>query len=96
MTKKINDGKLERSKTKTEKEEEEKMIIGGKKKKGGKKHKETSAKEQFSIDIGAVSKFSYLKVSPPLGLNDLENKVKELKDRQDKYFADGEQKLKDE
>ena len=40
VAKKINDGKLERAKTKSEKEEESKLIVGGKKKKAAKKPKE--------------------------------------------------------
>lgn len=40
MDKKVNEGKLERAKTKTEKEEESVIKVGGKKKgKGGKKPK---------------------------------------------------------
>jgi hypothetical protein len=71
---------LERSQTKSEKEDSEKLVIGGKKKKAGKKPKEQVV-DHFSIDIGAVSKFSFLKISPPLGTADLEPKVKELTDK---------------
>lgn len=93
----ITDGKLERALSKNEKEQSEMIMIGGggKKKKGKKPKKDVIVTEVFNLDISVIGKFSFLKVSPPLGLNDLDSKIDELKTLRDKFVQDGEAKLKE-
>ena len=43
-----------------------------------------------------MSKFSFLKISPPLVVSELDAKIKDLKERKEKYITEGESKLKDE
>ena len=91
MTKKVNDGKLERAKTKEEKEAEAAVQIGGKKKNKGKKPKEKAqVEEAFNIDVTVINKFAFLKANPPIGAEDLEEKIKELKEKRDKYQGEGD------
>lgn len=99
VKKKLQEGKLEASKTKKEREEEEMVRVGGKKK--GKAQKKPKAKdfeveEAFKIDITVINKFGFLKVSPPLDKDSLDSKIKELTEKRVKYFEDGEARLRDE
>jgi hypothetical protein len=97
VNKKVQEGKLERAKTKVEKEQEQMIQIGGKKKGKGKKvKKDTQVEEAFNIDFSVINKFAFLKVNVPLGPEDLDDKIKELSEKREKYIADGEQRLKEE
>jgi hypothetical protein len=40
--------------------------------------------------------FGFLKISPPLGKENLETKITELKEKLDTYVKEGEAKLKEE
>lgn len=59
------------------------MQVGGKKKggKGQKKAKAQDVEEAFNIDINAINKFGFLKVSPPLDKDSLDTKIKELSEK---------------
>jgi len=46
--------------------------------------------EAFSIDVTVINKFAFLKASPPVGADDLEEKVKELTEKRDKYVNEGD------
>lgn len=74
------------------------MVVGGKKK--GKKQKKvkegTNEKELFNIDVTIINKFGFLKVSPPLGPNDLANKVTELQTKKEEFEKEGQKKLDEE
>ncbi len=99
VKKKLQEGKLEASKTKKEREEDEMIRVGGKKK--GKTQKKPKAKdfeveEAFKIDITVINKFGFLKVSPPLDKDSLDSKIKELTEKRVKYHEDGEARLRDE
>ncbi len=80
VNKKLQDGKIERVKSKAEREQEAMALLQvGRKKKGGEKKKKTViVQEAFNIDINTINKFGYLKVSPPLGAESLDDKIKEL------------------
>ena len=54
------------------------IVVGGKKKKQNKKKKDVVVENVFSIDIAVINKFGFLKISPPLGPNDLDSKITEL------------------
>ena len=97
VEKRINDGKIERALSKEEKEQEGMIQIGGKKgKPKGKKAKQNVVvTEVFNLDIQVISKFSFLKISPPLEPSELEAKIKELKDAKDNYIQEGEKKMAD-
>ena len=99
VTKKLQDGKLERVKTKKEREDEALIKVGGKKK--GKKDKKTKPKDfdiedPFEIDIALIHEFGFLKVSPPLNKESLDTKITELEGKLSHYVKDGEAKLKEE
>lgn len=99
VTKKLQDGKLERVKTKKEREDEALIQVGGKKK--GKKDKKTKPKDfdiedPFKIDIALIHEFGFLKVSPPLNKESLDAKLTELEGKLSHYVKDGEAKLKEE
>lgn len=47
----------------------------------------------FNIDIAVINKFGFLKVSPPLGTEDLEQKIKELEEKREYFIKEGERKL---
>lgn len=97
VNKKLQDGKLERVLSKREREEQEMLKVGGKKKgKGPKKVKASETEEAFKIDILAINKFGFLKVSPPLDKESLDTKIQELTEKLAKYKTDGEQRLRDE
>src|ERR1017187_10300317 len=64
VQKKVNDGKLERAKTKDDKEKDD-MIQVGRQKKGKKPKKEKAnfaVQEVFDIDISVINRFGFLKV----------------------------------
>lgn len=95
VQKKVNDGKLERAKTKEDKEKDA-MIQVGRQKKGKKPKKEKQnviVQDVFDIDISVIHKFGFLKVSPPLSGEDLDVKIKEVTELKKKYFEDGEKRL---
>lgn len=97
VNKKLQDGKLERVLSKREREEQEMLKVGGKNKgKGPRKVKASEVEEAFKIDILAINKFGFLKVSPPLNKESLDSKIQELTEKLAKYKTDGEQRLKDE
>lgn len=96
ITKKVTEGKIERAKTKEEREQESMMQFGGKKKKQQRKQKDVVVEEAFKIDFTVINKLSFLKISPPLGPTDLDAKVKELEKRREEYEAEGEKKLSEE
>lgn len=97
VNKKLQDGKLERVLSKREREEQSLMQVGGKKKgKAPKKVKAADMEEAFKIDILAINKFGFLKVSPPLDKESLDTKIQELTDKMAKYQVEGEQRLKEE
>lgn len=73
--------------------------VGGKKKgKTGKKHKvkDFEVEEAFKIDITAINKFGFLKISPPLDKESLDAKIKELTEKKEDYQKRGEERLKEE
>ena len=73
------------------------QIGGGKKKKGNqKKQKDVVVEEVFQLDFSVINKLSQLKISPPLGPDDLEAKQKELGTLMVKFEKEGEEKLKEE
>ena len=93
----MQDGKLERVLSKREREEQSVLQVGGKKKgKAPKKVKASDVEEAFKIDILAINKFGFLKVSPPLDKESLETKIQELTEKLAKYQVEGEQRLKEE
>ena len=96
LNKKVQDGKLERVKTKAEREQESLMQIGGKKKKQPKKQKEVTVEEPFQLDFSTINKLATLKISPPLAPEDLDNKIKEIKAKMEQLEKEGEDKLKQE
>lgn len=97
VERKLQDGKLERVKTKREREEEAKIQVGGKKKvKKEKKVKDFDIEDPFKIDIALIHEFGFLKVSPPLNKESLETKLTELEGKLSNYVKDGEGKLKEE
>jgi hypothetical protein len=49
--------------------------------------------EVFNIDISFINKFGFLKISPPLGKDDLEAKIKEISEKRDYYITEGEKRL---
>lgn len=99
MKKKLEDGKLERVKTKKEREEEALIQVGGKKK-GRKEKKEKVRQDEteypFKIDIALIHEFGFLKVSPPLDKESLDAKLTELEGKLANYIKDGEARLKEE
>mmetsp|Transcript_35906 Transcript_35906/g.48629 ORF Transcript_35906/g.48629 Transcript_35906/m.48629 type:complete len:165 (+) Transcript_35906:1489-1983(+) len=73
------------------------MQLGqGKKRKGKKPKAKDIAEDVFNIDIVVVQKFGFLKVSPPIAPEDLEDKIKELNDKKHHYLTEGEKFLKEE
>jgi len=56
--------------------------VGGKKRKGKKPKKEHQYEEAFNIDVTVINKFALLKSNPPVGPEDLEEKAKELKEKE--------------
>jgi hypothetical protein len=98
VNKKLQDGKIERAQSKAEKEAEQiaAMQIGRKKKGGEKKKKTVMVQEAFNIDINTINKFGFLKVSPPLGAESLDDKIKELNGKLTAYIKEGDEKLKAE
>ena len=98
LSKKVNDGKLEKAKSKAEKEQELMIQIGGgkKKKHHQKKQKDVVVEDVFTLDFAVINKLGQLKISPPLGPDDLEAKQKELGELMVKYDKEGEQRLKEE
>lgn len=52
--------------------------------------------EAFNIDVTVINKFAFLKANPPIGAVDLEEKIKELKEKKDKYQGEGDLKLKED
>lgn len=69
---------------------------GGKKRKGKKPKAKDVSEDVFHIDVMIVQKFGFLKVSPPIAPEDLEEKVKELNDKQKYYTTEGDRILKEE
>ncbi len=63
------------------------LQIGGKKKKGGKKPKNQNVivQEVFNIDFEVISNFGFLKISPPMSVDDLDAKIKEVLEKRDKF-----------
>lgn len=84
--------------TKKEREDAAMMQVGGKKKgKGQKKAKAAfEVEEAFKIDITAINKFGFLKVSPPLDKESLDSKIKELTEKMENFEKEGEIRLKEE
>jgi hypothetical protein len=98
VQKKVNDGKLERAKTKEDKEKDA-LIQVGRQKKGKKPKKDKQnviVTDVFDIDISVINKFGFLKVSPPLSGEDLDVKIKEVQELKAKYIEDGDKRLNDE
>jgi len=97
VAKKINDGKLQEAESKEDRQAQGMMQIGqGKKRKGKKPKAKDVAEDVFNIDIVVVQKFGFLKVSPPIAPEDLEDKIKELNDKKKFYLTEGDRILKEE
>ena len=45
--------------------------------------------EAFNIDVTMINKFAFLKANPPIGAEDLEEKITELKEKREKYETEG-------
>lgn len=91
VSKRIQEGKFERAKTKEEREQESMLFVGGRKKNKGKKPKakDTVVEEAFNIDITIITKFSLVNVSPPMGAEDLDKKIDELRKKREEYLEEG-------
>mmetsp|Transcript_8493 Transcript_8493/g.6035 ORF Transcript_8493/g.6035 Transcript_8493/m.6035 type:complete len:90 (+) Transcript_8493:1425-1694(+) len=83
VNKKISDGKLQAAGSKEDRESQGMMSIGtgGKKRKGKKPKAKDVTEDVFNIDVMIVQKFGFLKVSPPIAPEDLEEKIKELNEK---------------
>lgn len=67
------------------------LQIGGKKKNKAKKvKKDVQVEEAFNIDVSVINKFAFLKANPPVSPDDLDEKIKELSEKREKYFTEGE------
>lgn len=98
FNKKISDGKLQIADSKQDRQAQGMMQVGqqGKKRKGKKPKAKDVAEDVFNIDIVVVQKFGFLKVSPPIAPEDLEDKIKELNDKKKYYLTEGERILNEE
>lgn len=97
LEKKVQEGKIMHAMSKHEREEEGIIKIGGTKKtnKGKKEKKEPHEDYEFNIDITVIKKFGFIQISPPISLDDIDNKIAEINKRKSWYTENGEIKLKE-
>lgn len=97
LEKKVQEGKIMHAMSKHEREEEGIIKIGGNKKtnKGKKDKKEPHEDYEFNIDITVIKKFGFIQISPPISLDDIDNKIAEINKRKSWYTENGEIKLKE-
>ena len=60
--------------------------VGKKGNKKKQKKKEVISEEAFQLDFAVINKLSFLKISPPLALEDLDTKIKDLTERMNSYI----------
>lgn len=97
LEKKVQEGKIQHAMSKHEREEEGMIKIGGGKKaaKPKKEKKDPQENYEFNIDIMVIKKFGLIQVSPPISLDDIDNKIAEINKKKVWYTDNGETKLKE-
>lgn len=83
--------------SKEERAQQMMKTVGGNKKKQGKKPKKEQVEyeDAFNFDIITIQKFGLLRVSPPIGPEELDAKIEVIQKRRVEFEAEGEQKLKE-
>jgi hypothetical protein len=69
-------------------------VGGGKGKKQRREKAEAPSTFEFSVDITVIKKFGLIQVSPPINIDDLDNKIAEIRNKQTWFNENGEAKLK--
>lgn len=96
LDKKIQEGKIQHAMSKHEREQEGTIQIGGKKNKNVKKKKTDQLEAyEFNIDIMVIKKFGIIQISPPISLDDIDNKIAEIQKKKVWYTENGGVKLKE-
>ena len=97
LEQKLKDGKIQAAVTK----KDDMMVVGGggKGKKGKKQKNQQNAGQNnqaasFQVDFYQIKMFGLVLLSPPLGPEDLDEKLAELKKKTDEYLEEGEKQLK--
>jgi len=100
LTEKLNDGRLQMVEHKKDKDEMMTIGGGGKGKKNRNRNKKTDAQETAStaipIDLGIISKFNVVMLSPPTDASQLDAKIEDLKKKMVQLQEDGEAALNEE
>lgn len=97
MDQKLAAGKVEVAKTKAEREAENAISIGGGKKRRGKKQKaEIVVEDTFNIDLVMIQKFSLVGVTAPVVPEELDDRIKQIKERNTWYEQNGVSKLQEQ
>lgn len=97
LEQKLKDGKIQAAQSK---KDDTIVVGGGGKGKKGKKQKNQQAagagsqSGPFSVDFGQIKLFGVVRLAPPLGPEDLEEKIEALKKKQQEYIEEGEARLK--
>lgn len=99
LEQKLKDGKIQAAASK----KDDLMVVGGGGKgKKGKKQKNqqntgpTTQSNHFEIDFHQIKMFGVVRLSPPLGPQDLDEKIEQLTKKEQEYIEEGEALLKKE
>jgi hypothetical protein len=96
LMKKVEEGKIQHAMSKNEREQEGMIKIGGgKKKQQQTKKKEAHEEYEFNIDIMVIKKFGLIQISPPISLDDIDNKIAEINKKKVWFNENGATKLKE-
>jgi hypothetical protein len=92
---KLKAGQIQHALTKQQREEQDVLRVGGGKGKKQRREKvEAPSTFEFSVDITVIKKFGLIQVSPPINIDDLDNKIAEIQKKQAWFNENGEAKLK--
>lgn len=97
ITEKINDGKIETTMNRAEKQAAAAALEAQRFKKKGKKQKKADQDyEEFTFDIGMIKNFANIKLNPPTSPEDLDDMVKKIGEKKQWFLDNGESKLQEQ
>lgn len=98
MSQKVDEGKIEISLSKAERQAQQAALDAERSRKKGKKQKKTQevVYDEFNFDINIIQNFATISVNPPNEVQQLDQTIKSVQEKKQWYIDNGENKLSEQ
>ena len=98
LSQKVDEGKIEISLSKAERQAQQAALDAERSRKKGKKQKKTQevVYDEFNFDINIIQNFATISVNPPNEVQQLDQTIKSVQEKKQWYIDNGENKLSEQ